>query len=83
MTRSEILKETQKVFRQVFGDEKLAVEETTTVDDIALWDSMTHLELITEVEQKFGIKFSFQETMDFQSVRDIINQIESRLSGGR
>ena len=80
MTRSDILKEIQKVFRQVFRDEKLEVQETTTADDIAMWDSMTHLELIAEAEQKFGIKFSFQQAMDFHSVGDMINQIEIQLS---
>lgn len=71
----QILTELNSIFRSVFKDPSLTVSETTTADDIRGWDSLTHMNLIAEIEKHFSCEFSFSEVMDFQNVGDIAASI--------
>ena len=50
MTRQEIFEKLNEVFSDVF-DEETTVTAETTADDIEEWDSLTHITLISEVEE--------------------------------
>lgn len=71
-----MIEQLQKVFRSVFRDEQLIINDNTTAKDIKMWDSLTHLELIVSIEKEFGIQFSFTEVMQFDRVGDILRAIE-------
>ena len=62
MTRQEIYNKLNEVFSDVF-DEEITVTEETTAADIEDWDSLTHITLISEVEDAFGIKLSMKEVL--------------------
>ena len=62
-------------------DEKLSIHPGTTAKDIKMWDSLTHLELIAAVEAEFGLKFTFSEVMEFNTVGDMLHKI-GQLSAG-
>ena len=49
MTRQAIFEKLNEVFSDVF-DEDIVVAEETTAADIEDWDSLTHITLISEVE---------------------------------
>lgn len=42
-----------------------------THEDIALWDSLQHLRMITAMEQEFGIKFSMAEIRSMENIGQI------------
>ncbi|MDF2438059.1 MAG: putative acyl carrier protein [Bacteroidota bacterium] len=69
----------QEVFRKVFGNDKLVITESTSAKDIKMWDSLTHLELITAVETEFNIRFSFTEVMEFNTVGDMMHAIREKI----
>jgi acyl carrier protein len=56
-----LLSDVQEVFRRVFGDDQLAITETTAASDIEGWDSLAHLNLVIALEKQFGIKFATAE----------------------
>ena len=70
----------QEVFRNVFMDRTLTIGPGTSAKDIKMWDSLTHLELIASVEAEFGIKFTFNEVMEFNTVGDMLHVIEKLTS---
>ena len=80
MTRDEVLKQAQGVFRDVFDDESIIIADDTTADDIEDWDSLEHINLITAIEQQFGIKFAMSEATRFKNVGDMIDTIYSKVS---
>lgn len=61
------------VFRRVFNDDKLTIVRETTARDIEGWDSITHLDLITEVENSFGIEITGFEVMGLKNVGDLLD----------
>lgn len=79
MNKADILKETQQIFQMVFMDSSLQINLDTKAEDIDLWDSLSHIELITAIENKFNIHISFREVMNFQCVGDMIDSIEKHL----
>ena len=58
MSMDEIFETLNEIFRDVFDDDTIEVNENTTADDIDDWDSLEHINLIASVEQEFGIKFT-------------------------
>ena len=73
-----MLEKLQIVFREVFEDSSLIISPFTTPLEIKMWDSLTHLQLIAEIESEFKIKFTFEEVMMFNSVADILSTIEKK-----
>jgi acyl carrier protein len=56
------------VFRVTFGDEGIALRDDMTADDIAAWDSVSHIQLVFAVEEEFGIKLSMR---DLEGLEDV------------
>ena len=46
MTREEVYERLNKVFREVFDDDSIIVQDSTTSDDIEDWDSFEHINLV-------------------------------------
>lgn len=80
MTGSEILDQIQGIIREVFGDWSVVVTMETTADDVAGWDSLTHIQIITAIEDHYGLKFKLMEVMRFQNVGDMCVCVESHIT---
>lgn len=78
MSREEVYEQLNEVFRDVFDDEDITVNDTTTADDIEDWDSLEHINLIVAVEKEFHIKFSMGEVNKFKNVGEMVNIIVER-----
>lgn len=57
----QLLTELQEVFREVFDDPGLILNEQMTADDVEGWDSLAHINLIIAVERQLGVKFATAE----------------------
>ena len=78
MTRQEIFEKLNQVFSDVF-DEELTVTDETTASDIEVWDSLTHITLISEVEDAFGIKFSMKDVLGMKNVGEMADIIQKNV----
>lgn len=78
VTPSSILAEITDAARQVFDEPSLELTPDTTSDDIAAWDSMTHITLVVEIETRFGVEFDLTEIETMRSVGELIRAIEVR-----
>ena len=56
MTREEAFKRLTDVFREVFDDDSIELNEETTSDDVEDWDSFEHINLVVAVEKEFSFK---------------------------
>jgi acyl carrier protein len=79
MEREEIVHKLTPVFRKVFGDTSLEINDELTARDVENWDSLSHMLLISEVENEFGIKFKLKELNKMINVGAMIAIINSKL----
>ncbi len=78
MTREEVFERLNKVFQEVFDDEIIKVNDSTTSEDIDDWDSFEHINLIVAVEEEFAIKIPMGKVVTMKNVgemADIILQL--------
>lgn len=75
----EIFDRLNVVFREVFDNENICVNENTTSNDIEDWDSLEHINLIVAVEEEFGIKFNMNEVTNMKNVGDMANLINNKI----
>ena len=68
-----------QIFRDIFDDEELIINDNTCADDIDDWDSIEHINLILAVEKEFSIKFDMNEIARLKSVGEIVRAIELKL----
>lgn len=80
MTREQIFKKLDVVFRDVFDDDSICVAESTTSEDIEDWDSLEHINLIAAVEQEFGVKFNMGQVVTMKNVGEMADIIMGQLS---
>ena len=76
MTRDEIYARLNEVFRDVFDNQDINVSESTTAKDIDGWDSLTHISLLSAIEDEFGMEFSMGEAVKMKNVGDMVAIIE-------
>ena len=60
MSNNELWERLTDVFRDVFDDSKLKIDEHTTAGDIEDWDSLEHINLIDAIEHEFRMKFKMR-----------------------
>ena len=80
MEEKKIISLIQDIFKDLFNDNKITIDQKTCAKDIKKWDSLNHVVLITKIEKKFNIKFSFNEISKFQKVGDIVSVILKKIT---
>jgi len=63
---------------ELFTVEKNSLKLETAPGDFPEWDSLGHLNLLTELEEKFNITFDMDETMSIQSIADLKKTLEDK-----
>lgn len=56
-----------------------ALEDSMTMNDVAMWDSLRHMELITAIEQQFGFELTFEEIGTMQSIGAIRKLVSEKI----
>lgn len=79
MSREEVFARLNEVFRNMFDDDSIVLNDNTTSDDIEDWDSLEHINLLVSVEQEFNIKFNMNEVTNMKNVGEMVDIIISRM----
>ncbi len=73
MTREEIFNGVQDIFRDVFDEDDMVIEDSTSSDDIEDWDSLNHINLVSAIEKEYKIKFALGELMELKDVGAMVD----------
>lgn len=74
---NEIYEKLSEIFSDVFDDE-IAVTADTTSADIEDWDSLSHITLISAIEEAFGMRFSMKEVLGMANVGELAQIVSAR-----
>ena len=79
MTREMLFDGVQDIFRDIFDEDDMVIEDKTTSDDVEEWDSLNHINLVSAIEKEFEIKFALGELMELKDVGAMIDLILEKL----
>lgn len=77
--KNKIKEELTKIFRDVFADSSIEINDEMSSRDVENWDSLAHLLMLKQVESEFKITFKIREMATIQNVGDLIKVIEEKL----
>lgn len=78
MDEKEIYERLNGVFREVFDDESIVLNEGTCADDIEDWDSLAQITLVLAIEEEFGMRFDMGEIASLANVGEMVRVIKEK-----
>ena len=79
MKRELIIEKLTIIFRKVLNHDTLTLYDEMTANDVDRWDSLSHMVLITEIENSFSIRFKLKDLNKMRNVGEMIDIIISKL----
>ena len=79
MTREEIFNKVQDIFRDIFDEEDLVIDDSSSSDDIEDWDSLNHINLVSAIEKEFKIRFALGELQTLKDVGAMIDLMVQKI----
>lgn len=61
-----------EIFCEVFDDDDIQISPEMTANDVDGWDSLSHVNLIVTIEQRFNIRFTQKELLTLRNVGDLL-----------
>ena len=65
--------------RRVLRLPDLVVDDHTKAHDVPGWDSLTHVEVLLEVQRAYGVRFRSTDVIRLKSVGDLQALVHARL----
>lgn len=75
MTREGVYERLTKIFRKIFDDEDLVIDDMTTAKDIEDWDSFEHINLVCAIEDEFSFKMTMGHALELKNVGEMVDVI--------
>ena len=82
MNNIEIIESIKEIVIDVLDVEdpdSFKLDELSKIEDYSEWDSLAHINIITQIESIFKIRFSLDEVENFVDIQDIINIVNSKI----
>ena len=75
MTSIEIKEAIKEILIKVLKHNNFVLEDKLTAADVDGWDSLSHMMIISEIENKFGIRFKLKELNKMNNIGDLIELV--------
>jgi acyl carrier protein len=75
---SNILSQLQPIFRDILDNPHLNLTRESNASNVAGWDSLAHINLLSVIERQFGISFSLGELQELQNIGDMVDLMERK-----
>ena len=80
MNREEILENVTAAFKTILEHDNFILTNETTAEDVEGWESVTHMMIITEIENKLDIVFKLNDLMNMNNIGDLLKIIAIKLN---
>jgi len=79
MDQESIQLKVREAFIKVLEHDNFTLSPNTTAQDVDGWESITHMMIISEIENSFQIKFKLMDLMNMNNVGDLIEKVASEI----
>ncbi len=80
MNREEIIEKLTPIVRSNLRNESLELRDDLSAENVSTWTSLAFMQMLTDIENEFGIKFKMMELIRLRSLGDIIQSLEAHLA---
>lgn len=78
MNKSEIIEKLTPIFREVLEMSDLVLTDDLSANDVDNWTSLTHMLIMTKIEETFKVTFKLKELKKLQSIGDMVAVLEEK-----
>ena len=75
-----MLSQLEPIFRDILDNSRLNLTRESNASNVAGWDSLAHINLISAIEQQFGISFTLGELQELKNVGEMMDLMERKLA---
>ena len=72
---SDVDKKLKNIFINIFQIHNKDINNNSSMKNIEKWDSLNHIGLINEIEEKFNLQFNDDDIVKMTNFKIIINKI--------
>lgn len=80
MNREEIIEKLTPIVRSNLQNESLELRDDLSAENVSTWTSLAFMQMLTDIENEFGIKFKMMELIRLRTMGDIIQSLEAHLA---
>jgi acyl carrier protein len=80
MEKSELVKEIEAIARDIFGKPELVITDVLSAADVDTWTSLSFMQFLTAIEDKYGFKFKMMELLQLRNMGAVIDATFKHLS---
>ena len=73
MNREQLVEEIQFIARDVFAKPELVITDTMSAADVDTWTSLSFMQFLTAIEDKYGFKFKMMELLQLRSMGAVVD----------
>ncbi len=80
MSRDDILAQVADIIREYFDEDGLEITDATSAADVEGWDSLSHVNIMAAIEQKFRTKISVGEFEKIKNIGDLVTLLGAKVA---
>lgn len=73
MNREQLVEEIQTIAREIFAKPELVIADTTSAMDVDTWTSLSFMQFLTAIEEKYGFRFKMMELLQLRNMGAVID----------
>lgn len=77
MEREDLKNEIQEIAREIFAKPELEINDAMGATDVDTWTSLSFMQFLTAIEDKYGFKFKMMELLQLRNMGAIIDSIQT------
>jgi acyl carrier protein len=79
MQREDIIEKVRTILIRVLKHDRFEMVDELTATMVEGWDSLTHMAIITEIEEEFKIQFKLKELNKLRNMGTLLELIQSKV----
>ena len=73
MEREDLKNEIQEIAREIFAKPELEINDAMGAADVDTWTSLSFMQFLTAIEEKFGFRFKMMELLQLRNIGAVID----------
>ncbi len=79
METSIIKENISNVLKSILGHNNFEMHDELTAKDVDGWDSLSHMMIITKIEEMFSIKFKLRDLNKLKNMGSLVSVIQNKI----